>query len=65
MTVTTPVFTIVPTTQQYDWGKRGLDSKVAQLARKAETPGFDFDDSRPYAEVSITFGTIFSQDIQI
>ena len=39
MTATTPVFPIVPTTQQYDWGKRGLESKVAQLAQKAETPG--------------------------
>ena len=52
MSATTPVFSIVPTTQQYDWGKRGLESKVAQLAQKAGTPGFEFDESKPYAEVS-------------
>ena len=51
MTLTTPVFAIIPTTQQYDWGKRGIESKVAQFAQKAETPGFDFDESKPYAEV--------------
>ncbi|KAH8118040.1 mannos-6-phosphate isomerase [Phellopilus nigrolimitatus] len=49
--MTTPVFPIVPTTQQYDWGKVGLQSKVAQFANAANAPGFTLDESAPYAEL--------------
>lgn len=48
---TTPVFPIIPTTQQYDWGKVGLTSKVAQFASASKTPGFKLDEKAPYAEV--------------
>ena len=50
MTATKPVFTIVPTTQQYDWGKVGLSSKVAQFAKATNVESID--ESKPYAEVS-------------
>lgn len=42
------VFKIIPTTQQYDWGKIGWDSKVAQLAPL----DVSIDEAAPYAEVS-------------
>ena len=35
--------------QNYDWGKLGNSSKVAELA--ASFSGFDVQDSIPYAEV--------------
>lgn len=46
-----PVFKIIPTTQQYDWGKLGSSSKVAQLADASATPGFQLDANKPYAEL--------------
>ena len=51
--MTTPVFKIIPTTQQYDWGKVGLDSKVAQFAVASKIPGFELDEDTPYAEVRV------------
>ncbi|KAI0826703.1 mannos-6-phosphate isomerase [Trametes gibbosa] len=45
------VFKIIPTTQQYDWGKIGLSSKVAQYARACKLPSFQFDQNTPYAEL--------------
>lgn len=53
MMSTPPVFAIVPTTQSYDWGKIGSDSKVAQLAASSKVSGFTLDDKKPYAEVMI------------
>ena len=50
--MTIAVFKIIPTTQQYDWGKRGSSSMVAQLAAAASYPGFQLQDDKPYAEVS-------------
>jgi DNA-binding MurR/RpiR family transcriptional regulator len=52
-TPTQTVFRIVPTTQQYDWGKVGLASKVAQLAVSANTTEFSVDHSKSYAEVGV------------
>jgi hypothetical protein len=49
------VFKIIPTTQQYDWGKTGKNSKVAQLAAAAELPGFELDEKATYAEVCRIF----------
>ena len=49
--MTAPVFKIIPTTQQYDWGKFGLSSKVAQFAAASKIPGFELDENTPYAEV--------------
>jgi Phosphomannose isomerase type I len=49
----TRVFKIVPTIQQYDWGKYGTDSKVAVFAQSAGLAGFHVDESKPYAEVSM------------
>jgi mannose-6-phosphate isomerase len=46
------VFKIVPTTQQYDWGKIGREAKVAQFAEASKLPGFTVDEVKPYAEVS-------------
>lgn len=46
------VFKIIPTTQQYDWGKRGRDAKVAVFAEASKLPGFAVDENAPYAEVS-------------
>ncbi|KAH9846395.1 mannos-6-phosphate isomerase [Lenzites betulinus] len=46
-----PVFKLIPTTQQYDWGKIGLSSKVAQYAQACKLPGFALDDNTPYAEL--------------
>ena len=50
-----PIFKIIPTTQKYDWGKRGSKSKVAQLAVASKLPGFQLDESTPYAEVILVF----------
>ncbi|KAI6146890.1 RmlC-like cupin domain-containing protein [Pisolithus tinctorius] len=50
MSTTSPVFLIVPTIQQYGWGKMGKSSKVAQLAESA-VPGFALSESIPYAEL--------------
>ena len=49
--MTSPVFKIIPTTQQYDWGKLGLSSKVAQFAAASKIPGFELNEDAPYAEV--------------
>ncbi|GJE92480.1 mannose-6-phosphate isomerase [Phanerochaete sordida] len=51
MSSTTPVFKIIPTTQKYDWGKKGLSSKVAQFATASKIPGFELDENAPYAEL--------------
>lgn len=45
------VFRVIPTTQRYDWGKRGSKSRVAQLAVASKLPGFQLDENAPYAEV--------------
>ena len=42
-----PVFKILPTTQKYDWGKLGLNSKVTQFISQPEF----IDEKSPYAEV--------------
>lgn len=47
------VFRIIPTLQGYDWGKRGSESKVAQLAIASKLPDFQLDEKAPYAEVII------------
>ena len=47
------VFKIVPTVQQYDWGKLGTSSKVAVYARSAGIPDFHVNESKPYAEVRL------------
>lgn len=46
------VFPIDPTVQSYDWGKIGLDSKVAQFAYASKAADFKLDEKAPYAEVS-------------
>jgi mannose-6-phosphate isomerase len=46
----TSVFKIQPTAQQYDWGKIGSQSRVAQLAHSSGLEGFTLDESKPYAE---------------
>ncbi|KAM6497470.1 mannose-6-phosphate isomerase [Amanita muscaria] len=46
-----PVFKITPTIQQYDWGKVGKSSKVAQLAESSNLPGFTLKEAQPYAEL--------------
>jgi hypothetical protein len=48
------VFKIVPTVQQYDWGKIGTSSKVAVFAQSAGISEFRVDGSKPYAEVSVS-----------
>lgn len=45
------VFKIIPTIQQYDWGKIGHNAKVAQFAAASSLPGFSVDESLPYAEL--------------
>ncbi|KAI9511302.1 mannose-6-phosphate isomerase [Russula earlei] len=45
------VFKIVPTIQQYDWGKIGTSSKVAVFAQSAGISDFRVDESKPYAEL--------------
>ncbi|KAJ7849963.1 mannose-6-phosphate isomerase [Mycena olivaceomarginata] len=47
----TAVFKIIPTTQKYDWGKIGTNSKVAQFASASKIPGFTLEESAPYAEL--------------
>ncbi|KAF8631316.1 hypothetical protein AX15_002461 [Amanita polypyramis BW_CC] len=49
--MTIPVFKIIPTTQQYDWGRIGGTSVVAQFATSSRLPEFTIDDKRPYAEL--------------
>ncbi|KAF8196857.1 mannos-6-phosphate isomerase [Mycena galopus ATCC 62051] len=49
--MSTPIFKIVPTTQKYDWGKIGTNSKVAQFASASKIPGFTLEESAPYAEL--------------
>jgi len=51
MATTTRVFKIIPTTQQYDWGKKGRESIVAQLAQVYQAQGLEIADGSPYAEV--------------
>jgi len=51
MSTIDPVFRVTPTIQNYDWGKKGNDSKVAELASGAGIPGFTLNESTPYAEV--------------
>jgi mannose-6-phosphate isomerase len=46
------VFKVVPTTQQYDWGKKGRSSSVAQFA---DAYNIKIDDGSPYAEVQYTY----------
>ncbi|KAL1740042.1 RmlC-like cupin domain-containing protein, partial [Schizophyllum fasciatum] len=46
-----PVFKIIPTIQDYDWGKVGEASKVAQLAAASKVPGFTLNKETPYAEL--------------
>lgn len=46
-----PVFGIIPTIQNYDWGKKGKDSKVAEFAPGAGICGFTLNQSAPYAEL--------------
>lgn len=53
------VFPLLPTIQSYDWGKRGSESKVAQLAAASNIPGFKFDERTPYAEVSVDYRCCF------
>ena len=48
---TAPIFKIIPTTQKYDWGKKGSSSTVAQFASKSKIPDFVLDEGTPYAEV--------------
>ncbi|KAN0140170.1 Mannose-6-phosphate isomerase [Lactarius tabidus] len=45
------VFKIVPTVQQYDWGKLGSSSKVAVFAQSAGISDFHVDETKPYAEL--------------
>jgi len=45
------VFKIIPTIQQYDWGKLGSSSKVAVFAQSAGLSGFRVDETKPYAEL--------------
>lgn len=47
----TSVFKITPSTQKYDWGKIGKESKVAQLAVASNYADFTLDEGAPYAEV--------------
>ncbi|KAF5341179.1 hypothetical protein D9611_006085 [Ephemerocybe angulata] len=45
------VFKVIPTIQQYDWGKVGREAKVAQFAEASQLPGFSVDEGAPYAEL--------------
>jgi mannose-6-phosphate isomerase len=47
---TESVFKLTASVQQYDWGKIGSESKVAQFAAAA-IPGFVIDEGAPYGEV--------------
>ncbi|GLB41516.1 putative isomerase [Lyophyllum shimeji] len=51
MASTEPVFRIAPTTQRYDWGKKGRSAKVAQFAAASRLPSFTIDEAAPYAEL--------------
>ncbi|KAG2150415.1 mannose-6-phosphate isomerase [Suillus clintonianus] len=51
MSTIEPVFRIIPTVQNYDWGKKGKDSKVAEFASGAGILGFTLNQSVPYAEL--------------
>lgn len=51
MSPASPVFKITPTAQQYEWGKVGRSSKVAQFAAASKVPDFALDENSPYAEV--------------
>ena len=44
--------------QQYNWGKIGKESTVAQLVKNQ--PGFTVDETAPYAEVCVLPSTIIS-----
>ena len=44
------IFALQAYTQSYDWGKLGSTSKAAAYACVA-TPGFEVDETKPYAEV--------------
>jgi len=56
------VFKIHPTTQQYDWGKTGFTSVVAQLAAASGVPSLkDIDEGKPYAEVPYSSPFSFSK----
>ena len=46
------IFPIVGGTQSYDWEKLGHDSQAAQYALGG-IPGFQLDENKPYAEVSL------------
>ncbi|TCD71530.1 hypothetical protein EIP91_008911 [Steccherinum ochraceum] len=45
------LFRLKASLQQYDWGKQGKDSLVAQLAPNAVGPSFSLDNDASYAEV--------------
>ncbi|KAH6880985.1 mannose-6-phosphate isomerase [Coprinopsis sp. MPI-PUGE-AT-0042] len=45
------ILKIIPATQQYDWGKRGREAKVAQFAEASKLPGFTLEEEKPYAEL--------------
>ncbi|TRM58818.1 RmlC-like cupin domain-containing protein [Schizophyllum amplum] len=51
MSAVDAVFKIIPTIQDYDWGKVGEASKVAQLAAASKVPGFTLNAETPYAEL--------------
>lgn len=53
----TRVFKILPTTQGYDWGKKGRNSTVAQLAQAYQT---QIAEDSPYAEV-LSLSTLIIQ----
>jgi mannose-6-phosphate isomerase len=46
-----PVFKVIPSAQQYDWGKVGSQSRVAQLVGAT---GASIQEDKPYAE-AITY----------
>ncbi|KAG6815310.1 hypothetical protein H0H87_003087 [Tephrocybe sp. NHM501043] len=48
-----PVFKLMPTMQQYDWGKPSSTAKVAQFTMASQLPGFIIDESAPYTELWI------------
>lgn len=47
--------------QEYDWGKGGSSSLVAQLAPNAKGPAFTLNKDGSYAEVSGRIRDIFTQ----
>jgi mannose-6-phosphate isomerase len=46
---------LIGSVQSYDWGRIGLESKVAQLAQKYA----EIDKSKPYAELWMGTVTLF------